>query len=77
MAIQSIKGKQMNQIYDAEQKRAILGAQRIDHNPTVEENIDERIRYYEAELVRLKQSKADLAPLLKMRIRDIRQAMDY
>ena len=67
----------MNQIYDAEQKRAILGAQRIDHNPTVEENIDERIRYYEAELVRLKQSKADLAPLLKMRIRDIRQAMDY
>ena len=67
----------MNQIYDAEQKRAILGAQRIDHNRTVVENIDERIRYYEAELVRLKQSKADLAPLLKMRIRDIRQAMDY
>ena len=49
----------------------------IDPNPTVEENIDERIRFYESELVRLKQSKEDLAPLLKMRIRDIRLAMDY
>ena len=53
------------------------GLQRIDHNPTVEENIDEKIRYLESELARLKQSKEDLAPLLKMRIRDIRQAMDY
>jgi len=67
----------MNEMY-AEQKRgAILGAQRIDHNPTVEDNIDEKIRYYESEIVRLKQSKEDLAPLLKMRIRDIRQAMEY
>jgi hypothetical protein len=60
-----------------EKRGAMLGAQRIDHNPTVEENIDERIRYYESELLRLKQSKEDLAPLLKMRIRDIRQAMEY
>jgi len=68
----------MNKAYPVpEQSRNILGAQRIDHNPTVEENIDERIRYYEAELVRLKQSKEDLAPLLKMRIRDIQQAMNY
>ena len=60
--------------------KAMLGAQRIkgiDHNPTVEDNIDEKIRYYESEIVRLKQSKEDLAPLLKMRIRDIRQAMEY
>ena len=49
----------------------------IDHNPTVGDNIDEKIRYYESEIARLKQSKEDLAPLLKMRIRDIRQAMDY
>jgi hypothetical protein len=76
-------GKIMNEAYaDAvEQKRAMYGAQigvqRLDHNPTVEDNIDEKIRYYEAELVRLKQSKEDLAPLLKMRIRDIRQAMEY
>jgi hypothetical protein len=69
--------KIMNEAYAVEQKRAILGAQRIDHNPTVEDNIDEKIRYYEAELVRLKQSKEELAPLLKMRIRDIRQAMEY
>jgi hypothetical protein len=61
----------------SEQRGAILGAQRVDHNPTVEDNIDEKIRYYESEIVRLKQSKEDLAPLLKMRIRDIRQAMEY
>jgi hypothetical protein len=54
-----------------------VSAQRIDHNPTVEENLDERIRYLESELKRLKESKESLAPLLKMRIRDIRQAMDY
>jgi len=67
----------MNKSYPVPEQRAMLGAQRIDHNPTVEENIDERIRYYESELLRLKQSKEDLAPLLKMRIRDIRQAMEY
>lgn len=53
------------------------GIQQIDRNPTVEENIDEKIRYHESEIVRLKQSKEDLAPLLKMRIRDIHQAMQY
>jgi len=46
-------------------------------NPTVEENIDIRIANCEKELARLRQSKLDLAPLLKMRIRDIRSAMDY
>jgi len=58
-------------------KGPLVSAQRIDHNPTVEENLDERIRYLESELQRLKESKESLAPLLKMRIRDIRQAMDY
>jgi hypothetical protein len=69
----------MNEGY-AVTKSAMVGAQRIggiDHNPTVGDNIDEKIRYYESEIARLKQSKEDLAPLLKMRIRDIRQAMDY
>ena len=67
-----------NQIIGADQYHAkALAAQQVDMNPTVEENIDRRIRMLEAELERLKQSKADLAPLLKMRIRDIRQAMDY
>lgn len=55
----------------------MLGAQRIDHNPTVEENINERIRYYESEIARLNKSKEDLAPLLKMRIRDLRMAVEY
>jgi hypothetical protein len=49
----------------------------IDRNPTVEENIDVKIKRLQAEIERLQQSKADLAPLLKMRIRDIRHAMDY
>ena len=65
-----------NQIAMTE-RTPMVGAQRLDRNPTVEENIDEKIRYYEAEIARLKQSKEELAPLLKMRIRDIRQAMDY
>lgn len=67
-----------NQVIGSEyQAKAMMAAQQVDMNPTVEENLDRRIRMLEAELERMKQSKADLAPLLKMRIRDIRQAMDY
>jgi hypothetical protein len=54
-----------------------LDTQRIDHNPTVEDNINEKIRYHESEIERLKSSKETMAPLLKMRIRDIQQAMSY
>jgi hypothetical protein len=61
----------------AEGPRTLVGAQRIDENPTVEENIDRKIHYLQGEIARLEQSKTDLGPLLKMRIRDIRQAMDY
>lgn len=50
---------------------------RLDENPTVEENIDRKIQYLQGEIDRLEKSKVDLGPLLKMRIRDIRQAMDY
>lgn len=69
-------------MYEQEQKGiAGLGyanqISRIDENPTVEENLDRRIRLVEAELQRLKESKETLGPLLKMRIRDIRHAMDY
>ena len=59
---------------------AVIGGgliNRIDENPTVEENIDRKIRFLQAEIDRLEKSKTDLGPLLKMRIRDIRQAMDY
>ena len=48
----------------------------IDHNPTVEENINGKIERLQAEINRLNKSKEDLGPLLKMRIRDIRNAMD-
>jgi len=61
----------------AEGPRTLVGAQRIDENPTVEENIDRKIGYLRQEIERLEKSKLDLNPLLKMRIRDIRQAMDY
>jgi hypothetical protein len=67
----------MNYYPEAQAKLAIQSAQLIDRNPTVEENLDERIRYLESELQRLKDSKESLGPLLKMKIRDIRQAMDY
>ena len=50
---------------------------KIDENPTVGENIDRKIRWLQAEIDRLQQSKETLGPLLGMRIRDIRQAMDY
>lgn len=71
----------MNDTYAVEAKRAyaggLLAAQRIDENPSVEENIDRKIAYHQGEIDRLIKSKDELAPLLKMRIRDIRQAMDY
>ena len=67
----------MNYYPEGQAKLAMQSAQLIDRNPTVEENLDERIRYLESELKRLKDSKESLGPLLKMKIRDIRQAMDY
>jgi hypothetical protein len=67
----------MNYLPEEPYKLGMATAQRVETNPTVEENLDERIRYLESELKRLKESKESLAPLLKMRIRDIRQAMDY
>jgi hypothetical protein len=67
----------MNYYPSEKQQLAMQSAQLIDRNPTVEENLDERIRYLETELQRLKDSRESLGPLLKMKIRDIRQAMDY
>lgn len=64
----------------AKQAAVIGGATligRLDENPTVEENIDRKIAFLQGEIDRLQKSKVDLGPLLKMRIRDIRQAMDY
>lgn len=47
------------------------------HNPTVGENLELRIKMLKEELARLEASRATLAPLLEMRIRDIRDAMNY
>lgn len=44
---------------------------------TVGENIDARIAQMKAEIARLEESKASLAPLLQMKISDIRSAMNY
>ena len=66
----------MQEEYYAE-NRAIVGVAPVNCNPTVEENINERIRHYESEIARLKRSKEDLAPLLKMRVRDLRLAVEY
>ena len=60
-----------------EAPRTLGGIERVDVNPTVEENIDAKIRYHESEIARLQSSKETMAPLLKMRIRDIQQAMSY
>jgi len=68
-------GNSIEKTYAAEAQ--LMKGQGIDHNPTVEENIDNRIHTLKMELARLEQSKIDLQPLLKMRIRDIRSAMDY
>lgn len=53
----------------------VLG--QIDRNPTVGENIDAKIAALKAEIARLEESKTALAPLMGMRIRDIREAMSY
>lgn len=55
---------------------SILGGQ-LDRNPTVEENIDAKIAMLRKEIERLEESKKSLAPLMGMKIRDIREAMSY
>ena len=60
-----------------EGRAGMLMAQRAGDDITVEENIDRKIKYYQSEIERLEKSKVELAPLLKMRISDIRQAMNY
>ncbi len=71
-----IEGNYSNQLISAEQAKYQL-AQCIERNPTVGENIDSKIAMLRKEIERLEQSKVDLAPLMNMRIRDIRDAMSY
>ena len=72
-------------MYEAEVKKANyanaigggLVAREVDYDPTVEENIDNRIAHLKAELARLEESKKNLGPLLPMKISSIRDAMNY
>lgn len=53
-------------------------ANRIERdNPTVAENIDRKIRYHQMEIVRLEAAKVQMAPLLNMKIGDMREVMSY
>ena len=52
-------------------------AREVDYNPTVRENLDKRIAHLEHELSEARASREALAPLLDIKIRDIRRAMDY
>ena len=64
-------------IQEAEQKLEAYNTIQVQQNLTVEENIDNKIRLMQAEIDRLEASKKELAPLLGMKIRDIREAMNY
>ena len=52
-------------------------AMEVDRDPTVEENLDNRISYLKAELAKLEDAKKNLGPLLPMKISAIRCAMNY
>ena len=66
-----------NQIIGAEQAKMAAIAREVDYDPTVGENLDRRIAHLEHELVQARASRESLGPLLHMKIRDLRRAMDY
>ncbi len=68
-----MEGQYSNKVMAAEQA-CIQG---LDRNPTVGENIDSKIAMLKKEIDRLEASKVELAPPMNMRIRDIRDAMNY
>lgn len=46
-------------------------------NPTVEENINRKIKYHQMEIARLEEAKKTMQPLLHMKIGDMREVMSY
>lgn len=46
-------------------------------NPTVAENIERKIQYHQREIARLEEAKLQMAPLLHMKIGDMREVMSY
>ena len=71
-----LEGQYSNKLMAAEQCRTQLGYA-DERNPTVGENIDSKIAMLKKEIERLEASKVELAPLMNMRIKDIRDAMNY
>jgi len=55
----------------------ILGGGPKGINPTLRENIDQKIQYYKDEIVRLEAVKEKLPQLLDINLRDLREAMQY
>lgn len=53
----------------------VQGGEHLDL--TVRDNIDRQIGRLKAQLIQLESSKANLAPLLDMKISDIQRAMNY
>lgn len=49
------------------------------HNPTIEENITNRIKYYQEEIAKLEKIKAQLSTtgFLGVRIHDLREALQF
>ena len=62
---------------DYQIKQSIASCEMSNRNPTVAENIDIKIKALQNEIDRLEASKIALAPLMNMRIRDIRDAMSF
>ncbi len=46
-------------------------------NPTVEENINRKIKYHQLEIARLEAAKQTMQPLLHMKLGDMREVMSY
>jgi hypothetical protein len=46
-------------------------------NPTVEENINRKIKYHQMEIARLEAAKQTMQPLLHMKLGDMREVMSY
>lgn len=61
----------------AKEAACISSMEMSNRNPTVAENIDIKIKALQTEIDRLEASKIALAPLMNMRIRDIRDAMSF
>lgn len=59
----------------AMEKAAAIGG--LIHNPTMGENIAQKIQYHKDEIARLEGIKEKLPQLLDVNLRDLREAMNY